>query len=110
MYPAFVNCTTIDWFSEWPADALLEVADKYLLETSLGSDEEVIHHSLKKCISVLKLLIFLYLESSIYNLSQLGKVQFSSFNLHQLLLMIVILYLQNIIFSSPQTRQKRLNW
>ena len=30
MYPAFVNCTTIDWFSEWPADALLEVADKYL--------------------------------------------------------------------------------
>lgn len=42
MYPAFVNCTTIDWFSEWPADALLEVADRYLLETSLGSDEEVI--------------------------------------------------------------------
>lgn len=41
MYPAFVNCTTIDWFSEWPADALLEVADKYLSEISLGSEEEV---------------------------------------------------------------------
>lgn len=24
IYPAFVNCTTIDWFREWPADALLE--------------------------------------------------------------------------------------
>ena len=24
-YPAFVNCTTIDWFLEWPHDALLEV-------------------------------------------------------------------------------------
>ena len=33
-YPAFVNCTTIDWFSEWPQDALLEVAEKYLEGTS----------------------------------------------------------------------------
>ena len=35
-YPAFVNCTTIDWFSEWPKDALLEVAEKYLEDISLG--------------------------------------------------------------------------
>ena len=35
-YPAFVNCTTIDWFSEWPKDALLEVAEKYLEDVSLG--------------------------------------------------------------------------
>lgn len=41
MYPAFVNCTTIDWFSEWPIDALLEVADKYMNEISLGSEEQV---------------------------------------------------------------------
>ncbi|XP_055959532.1 dynein axonemal heavy chain 2-like, partial [Patella vulgata] len=40
MYPAFVNCTTIDWFSEWPQDALLEVGNKYLSETSLGSEED----------------------------------------------------------------------
>lgn len=40
MYPAFVNCTTIDWFSEWPNDALLEVAEKYLEPMELG-DEEV---------------------------------------------------------------------
>ncbi|KAL4220766.1 Dynein heavy chain 2 [Mactra antiquata] len=45
MYPAFVNCTTIDWFSEWPLDALLEVADKYLQEESLGSEEEDKHKS-----------------------------------------------------------------
>lgn len=25
MFPAIVNCTTIDWFSEWPAEALKEV-------------------------------------------------------------------------------------
>ena len=39
MYPAFVNCTTIDWFSEWPQDALLEVAEKYLESMDLGDDE-----------------------------------------------------------------------
>ncbi|ORZ33974.1 dynein heavy chain and region D6 of dynein motor-domain-containing protein [Catenaria anguillulae PL171] len=30
MFPALVNCSTIDWFSDWPEDALLEVAQKYL--------------------------------------------------------------------------------
>lgn len=30
MYPALVNNTTIDWFMKWPADALTEVANKYL--------------------------------------------------------------------------------
>ena len=41
MYPAFVNCTTIDWFSEWPQDALLEVADKYLENMKFANEEEV---------------------------------------------------------------------
>ncbi|XP_039193883.1 dynein heavy chain 2, axonemal isoform X2 [Crotalus tigris] len=35
-YPALVNCTTIDWFSEWPKEALLEVAEKYLEGVDLG--------------------------------------------------------------------------
>ena len=41
MYPALVNCTTIDWFSEWPNDALLEVAEKYLEGVDLGESTEV---------------------------------------------------------------------
>ena len=45
MYPAFVNCTTIDWFSEWPQDALLEVADKYLEAITMSNDEEVLLES-----------------------------------------------------------------
>ena len=28
MYPGLVNCTTIDWFHTWPAEALQEVAMK----------------------------------------------------------------------------------
>ncbi|KAI8853504.1 dynein heavy chain, N-terminal region 2-domain-containing protein [Chytridium lagenaria] len=38
MFPSLVNCTTIDWFSEWPEDALTEVALKYLDGIDLGSE------------------------------------------------------------------------
>ncbi|XP_069776189.1 dynein axonemal heavy chain 2 isoform X3 [Narcine bancroftii] len=40
-YPALVNCTTIDWFSEWPQDALLEVAERYLMKVDVGGSEEL---------------------------------------------------------------------
>ncbi|XP_028285542.1 dynein heavy chain 2, axonemal [Parambassis ranga] len=40
-YPALVNCTTIDWFCEWPKDALLEVAERYLDGLDLGSVEKI---------------------------------------------------------------------
>jgi dynein heavy chain len=39
MFPGLVNCTTIDWFTEWPPDALLEVAAKQLEDTDLGTVE-----------------------------------------------------------------------
>lgn len=39
-YPAFVNCTTIDWFTEWPRDALLEVAEKSLEDVDLKGYED----------------------------------------------------------------------
>nr|KAG5711095.1 hypothetical protein BaRGS_004739 [Batillaria attramentaria] len=31
-FPALVNCCTIDWFSEWPPEALQSVANRYLNE------------------------------------------------------------------------------
>jgi ATP-dependent protease Clp ATPase subunit len=36
-FPSLVNCTTIDWFSEWPADALDSVANKFLGEVEMPS-------------------------------------------------------------------------
>jgi len=39
MYPGLVSCCTIDWFSDWPADALYEVAQKQLENEDLGSEE-----------------------------------------------------------------------
>lgn len=29
-FPSMVNCCTIDWFSQWPTDALESVASKFL--------------------------------------------------------------------------------
>ncbi len=41
MYPALVNCTTIDLFNEWPQEALLEVGEKYLANVVLGVSDQV---------------------------------------------------------------------
>jgi len=37
-FPAIVNCTVIDWFHDWPKDALLSVATRFLGATELGDD------------------------------------------------------------------------
>lgn len=34
-----INCCTLDWFSSWPKAALIEVADKFLKEIELPSQE-----------------------------------------------------------------------
>lgn len=35
MFPSLVNCCTIDWFNEWPKDALVSVARKFLLNIEM---------------------------------------------------------------------------
>ena len=40
MFPGLVNCCTIDWFAEWPSDALQEVAKKQM-ESEKEMDDEV---------------------------------------------------------------------
>ena len=36
-----VNCTTIDWFTEWPGDALYEVAYKQLEQENIVEFDEL---------------------------------------------------------------------
>jgi dynein heavy chain len=38
MYPGLVNCTTINWFHAWPAEALQEVALKFLAPVHFPDD------------------------------------------------------------------------
>jgi dynein heavy chain len=35
MYPGLVNCTTIDYFTPWPDDALMAVAEKFMGDVDL---------------------------------------------------------------------------
>ncbi|KAL3161683.1 hypothetical protein ABBQ38_008782 [Trebouxia sp. C0009 RCD-2024] len=37
-FPSLVNCCTIDWFSEWPADALKSVASQFLKDVEMPSE------------------------------------------------------------------------
>lgn len=41
MFPGLINCTSIDWFHEWPEDALIGVADRFLSEISIFPTEEL---------------------------------------------------------------------
>ena len=38
-FPALINNTSIDWFFEWPEEALLSVASRFLSEIELPTDE-----------------------------------------------------------------------
>lgn len=41
MFPSLVNCCTIDWFTEWPSDALLGVATSFFQPVDLGCSDDV---------------------------------------------------------------------
>jgi len=34
-FPSLVNCTTIDWFFEWPQDALATVSNKFIKDLDM---------------------------------------------------------------------------
>lgn len=41
MFPGLINCSSIDWFHEWPEDALIGVANRFLQEIEVFEDEEL---------------------------------------------------------------------
>ena len=40
-FPSLVNCCTIDWFTDWPADALRSVAQKFLATIDMPDDRRL---------------------------------------------------------------------
>jgi dynein heavy chain len=39
MFPSLVNCTTIDWFNNWPLEALKSVARSFCADLELGDTD-----------------------------------------------------------------------
>lgn len=39
MFPGVINCTSMDWFHEWPREALIDVASRKLMEVEFPTDE-----------------------------------------------------------------------
>ncbi|XP_006734337.1 dynein heavy chain 17, axonemal [Leptonychotes weddellii] len=60
-FPAVVNCTAINWFHEWPEDALVSVSARFLEET------EGIHPEVKASIS----LFMSYVHTTVNEMSKL---------------------------------------
>eukprot|EP00095_Tigriopus_kingsejongensis_P002576 maker-scaffold274_size229011-snap-gene-1.23 protein:Tk02576 transcript:maker-scaffold274_size229011-snap-gene-1.23-mRNA-1 annotation:"hypothetical protein LOTGIDRAFT_210054" len=48
MFPSLINCCSIDWFPEWPVDALEKVAAKFLEDMDL--DEETMQSCVQMCV------------------------------------------------------------
>lgn len=48
-FPALVNCCTIDWFAQWPTEALRSVASRFLQEINdLDCSERVMSRLVRK--------------------------------------------------------------
>jgi len=39
MFPGVINCTSLDWFHEWPRAALVDVAARFLADVELPHEE-----------------------------------------------------------------------
>jgi len=52
MFPSLVNCCTIDWFMEWPDEALRSVATHFLSKVDL--EQKVLNGSVELCVEMQK--------------------------------------------------------
>ncbi|KPA86847.1 putative dynein heavy chain [Leptomonas pyrrhocoris] len=50
MFPSLVNCCTIDWFDQWPRDALSSVAQRVLVNLSMSEEDKA--NLIELCVSI----------------------------------------------------------
>lgn len=39
MFPGIINCTSMDWFHEWPKEALVDVATRFMADVDVPTEE-----------------------------------------------------------------------
>ena len=77
MFPSLVNCCTIDWFTEWPSDALLSVAHTSFEKVEWPKGQEFLIVSIQK-----KFKPF-FLRNNNNLLKKVSEKSFSTFNFHK---------------------------
>lgn len=50
MFPSLINCCTIDWFTEWPTEALEQVATKFLETSNIDLDDDARRVCVQMCV------------------------------------------------------------
>ncbi|XP_030749874.1 dynein heavy chain 2, axonemal [Sitophilus oryzae] len=88
-YPALVNCTTIDWFHEWPKQALLEVAMKFIADVNFNETitgkagktrrESLVQSTQEKMMQATSE-AFSYIHTSVVEFSNLMKMEMKRHN------------------------------
>ncbi|ORX87336.1 hypothetical protein BCR32DRAFT_215454 [Anaeromyces robustus] len=96
MFPSLVNCCTIDWFDEWPKDALLSVSKRFLEYTDLGTDE------MKEKISEMCVEIHA-------SVSEMSKIYYEELRRHYYTTPVSYLELINLYIVMLQEKRKELS-
>ncbi|XP_055873384.1 dynein axonemal heavy chain 6-like isoform X2 [Biomphalaria glabrata] len=52
MFPSLVNCCTIDWFVEWPKEALLGVSKSFFESVDLGAQDHLKRSVSEMCVDI----------------------------------------------------------
>jgi dynein heavy chain len=55
MFPGIINCTSLDWFHEWPRAALIDVAQRFLADVEFPKEElaeSIAHHMAQVHLSI----------------------------------------------------------
>ncbi len=60
MFPSLVNCCTIDWFIEWPKEALLSVSQTFFKSVDLGAEEMKVSKCRGDSIHILIMIDYLF--------------------------------------------------
>ena len=50
MFPSLINCCAIDWFTEWPTEALEQVATKFLETSNIDLDDDARRVCVQMCV------------------------------------------------------------
>ena len=99
-FPSLVNCCTIDWFSEWPEQALAEVAKFFIKSESIADSEEILEKVMQMCVNF---------HVSMQNLSESYILEYKRYNYvtptHYLLL---LRNLKGLYIHKQQTTTKQI--